>query len=78
MRGGNQFTFVWHNTGGPLKEGVGSDPGLPSPAIGAKLFAIMDSLPPTDVEVGSVSSGGLPINGFRDAIMYSQHIKPRS
>ena len=50
----NNFTFVWHNTTGPLKEGSGSDPGLPSPAIGAKLFAIMDSLPQTDVELGSI------------------------
>ena len=52
----NNFTFVWHNTTGPLKEGVGADPGLPSPAVGAKLFAIMDSLPQTDVELGSIVS----------------------
>jgi hypothetical protein len=54
MRGDNHFTFVWHNTGGPLKEGLGSDPGLPSPAIGQRLFDIMSSLPKTDVELGSV------------------------
>jgi len=29
LRDRNHFTFVWHNTTGPLKEGVGSDPGLP-------------------------------------------------
>ena len=62
---GNNFTFVWHNTTGPLKEGAGSDPGLPSPAIGAKLFAIMDSLPQTDVELGSMVALGVNTNGVR-------------
>jgi hypothetical protein len=73
----NNFTFVWHNTTGPLKEGVGSDPGLPSPAIGAKLFAIMDSLPQTDVELGSIVSLGVGTNGVRDPILYQQHIQPQ-
>jgi hypothetical protein len=73
----NNFTFVWHNTTGPLKEGVGSDPGLPSPAIGAKLFAIMDSLPQTDVELGSIVSLGVGTNGVRDPILYQQHIRPQ-
>jgi hypothetical protein len=73
---GNNFTFVWHNTTGPLKEGAGSDPGLPSPAIGAKLFAIMDSLPQTDVELGSIVTLGVNTNGVRDPILYHQHIRP--
>jgi hypothetical protein len=72
----NNFTFVWHNTTGPLKEGFGTDPGLPSPAIGAKLFAIMDSLPQTDVELGSIVSLGASTNGVRDPILYQQHIQP--
>jgi len=72
----NNFTFVWHNTTGPLKEGSGSDPGLPSPAVGAKLFAIMDSLPQTDVELGSIVSLGAGTNGVRDPILYQQHIQP--
>lgn len=74
---GAHFTFVWHNTTGPLKEGVGSDPGLPSPAIGAQLFAIMEGLPETDVEYGSIVSIGYPTNGVRDPILYQQHIKPQ-
>ena len=73
----NNFTFVWHNTTGPLKEGVGADPGLPSPAVGAKLFAIMDSLPQTDVELGSIVSLGVGTNGVRDPILYQQHIRPQ-
>lgn len=77
LRDDNQFTFIWHNTTGPLKEGVGSDPGLPSPAVGAHLFAIMDSLPETDVELGSIVSLGQGTNGVRDPILYQQHIKPQ-
>jgi hypothetical protein len=76
-RTGYNFSFVWHNTTGPLKEGIGSDPGLPSPAIGAQLFGIMDSLTPTDVEMGSVVSLGQTNNGERDVVMYNQHIKPQ-
>jgi hypothetical protein len=73
----NHFTFVWHNTTGPLKEGAGTDPGLPSPAIGAKLYSIMDKLPETDVEFGSIVSLGFATNGERDLILYLQHLKPQ-
>ncbi len=75
LRDDNHFTFVWHNTTGPLKEGFGSDPGLPSPAVGAHLFSVMDSLPETDVELGSIVSLGQGTNGVRDPILYQQHIK---
>src|SRR5262249_12051353 len=77
LRDDNNFTFIWHNTTGPLKEGAGSDPGLPSPAIGAKLFGIMDSLPQTDVELGSIVTLGVNTNGVRDPILYQQHIQPK-
>ena len=71
------FSFVWHNTTGPLLEGVGSDPGLPSPAVGAHLFKIMDDLPETDVEFGSIVSLGYATNGERDAVLYQQHVRPQ-
>jgi hypothetical protein len=77
IRQDNNFTFIWHNTTGPLKEGAGSDPGLPSPAVGAHLFAIMESLPATDVEFGSIVSLGQATNGVRDPILYQQHIAPK-
>jgi hypothetical protein len=77
LRNGYNFAFVWHNTTGPLKEGAGSDPGLPSPAVGAHLFSIMESLPQTDVELGSIVSAGFATNGVRDPVMYQQHIKPQ-
>lgn len=77
LRDSNEFTFVWHNTTGPLKEGIGTDPGLPSPTVGAHLFSIMDSLPQTNVELGSIVSLGFTTNGVRDAVLYQQHIKPQ-
>jgi hypothetical protein len=77
LRDDNHFDFVWHNTTGPLKEGAGSDPGLPSAAVGAHLFSIMESLPETDVELGSIVSAGFTTNGVRDPVLYQQHLKPQ-
>jgi hypothetical protein len=93
LRDRNHFTTVWHNTAGPLVEGLGSDPGLTSPAagspynagvsptgnplVGAHLFAIMDSLPPTDIEFGSVTTLGLATNAVRDPFLYTQHVRPQ-
>ncbi len=36
----------------------------------------MESLPQTDVELGSIVSLGYTTNGVRDAILYQQHLKP--
>jgi hypothetical protein len=93
MRDANHFTTVWHNTAGPLIEGFGADPGLTSsvagspynagvsptgnPLVGAHLFAIMESLTPTDVEFGSVTTLGLTTNALRDPFLYTQHVRPQ-
>lgn len=91
LRGENQFTFAWHNTTGALKEGCAlpnNSNGLPTqpgqdakgcfgPAVGAKLAQVMESLRPTDVELGSVVSLGYAINGERDIVTYNQHIAPK-
>jgi hypothetical protein len=37
----------------------------------------MDSLPQTDVELGSIVSLGVGTNGVRDPILYQQHIRPQ-
>lgn len=93
LRDHNHFTTVWHNTSGPLIEGFGTDPGLTSaapgspynagvspngnPLVGAHLFQIMDSLSPTDVEFGSVTTLGLDTNAVRDPFLYTQHVRPQ-
>jgi len=76
MRGDNRFTFAWHNTTGALKEGCGLDKCW-GPAVGQKLTDIMHSLPPTDVELGSMVSLGFPTNGMRDVVFYNEALLPK-
>jgi hypothetical protein len=45
--------------------------------VGANLAAIMESLAPVDLEIGSVVSLGYNQNGERDIVSYLQHVKPR-
>lgn len=60
-----------------------NDPANNGPAIalageiGKGLFRIMDSLPPTDVLLGSIVSLGAGNNQQRDIIQYTQHLKPK-
>jgi hypothetical protein len=75
-RGPNYFTLLWHNTSGPLKEGIAPD-GNWGPAIGTQVFDLFDRIPRTDVQIGSVSTAGLLTNGMRDVMMYSQHLQPK-
>jgi len=37
----------------------------------------MRSLPPTDIEFGSMVSLGYPVNGMRDPILYQQALLPK-
>jgi len=45
--------------------------------IGASLYALMDTLPPTDVLLGSIVSLGATNNQQRDIIKVTQHLKPK-
>src|SRR2546430_1559509 len=51
--------------------------GCLGPAVGQHLAGIMESLQPTDVEIGSVVSLGFGINGERDIVTYNQHVAPK-
>lgn len=92
LHGPNQFTFSWHNTTGALREGCAlpnndanghpTQPGQDSkgcfgPAVGRHLMQVMESLQPTDVEIGSVVSLGFNINGERDIVDYNTHVAPK-
>ena len=46
-------------------------------AIGAGLYALMDTLPPTDVLLGSIVSLGAANNQQRDIIMVQEHLHPK-
>jgi hypothetical protein len=76
LRDDNKFTFVWHNTTGALKEGCGLDQCW-GPAVGQHLTEIMQSLPSTDIELGSMVSLGFGTNGMRDPILYQLAIQPK-
>jgi hypothetical protein len=76
LRGDNRFTFDGHNTTGALKEGCAIDKCW-GPAVGQQLTDIMRSLPPTDVELGSVVSLGWPTNGTRDVVLYNEALLPK-
>ncbi len=67
---------------------AGSNPPQPSqpgqdakgcfgPAVGQQLAKVMESLRPTDVEIGSVVSLGFNINGERDIVDYNTHVAPK-
>lgn len=62
---GSDFTFAWHDTGGPLKEQA------------PQLIPILDNLPKMDVELGSLVSIGEANNGVRDIAQYIDLIRPK-
>lgn len=76
LRSGGHFTFAWHNTAGALKEGKGSG-WDGTPADGERIIGMLRALPPTDLQMGTASSGNFDNNGLRDLIMYQQALKPR-
>jgi len=80
LRGDNRFTFVWHNTTGDLQNGCTIDRGVPNcwgPRVAKQVANRIRSLPPTDVEFGSMVSLGYRVNGMRDPIQYSAALQPK-
>jgi hypothetical protein len=61
----SDFTFAWHDTGGPLKE------------LAPQLIPLLEGLPKTDVELGSLVSIGEANNGVRDIAMYIDLLRPK-
>ena len=59
------FSFIWHDTNGPIKD------------FQPQLIPLIASLPKADVEFGSLVSTGETINGVRDIAMYIQLVKPK-
>ena len=76
MREAPHFTIMWTNSNGALKEGRGNG-WNGTPEDGARLVALMRSLPQTDVFMGIVSTANYPNNALRDTVMYTWALKPR-
>ncbi len=76
LRGGTNFSFVYHNTAGAVKEGKGRGwDGVPED--GQRVLSLLETLGPTDVQLGTAATGNFDNNGLRDLIMYQGAIKPK-
>ncbi len=76
LRDGSNFSFVYQNTAGALKEGIGRN-YEGTPEDGQRIIDILESLAPTDVQLGTAATGNFDNNGLRDLIMYQAAIKPK-
>ena len=76
LRGGSNFSFVYQNTAGALKEGIGRN-YEGTPEDGRRIVDLLDALAPTDVQLGTAATGNFDNNGLRDLIMYQAAIQPR-
>ena len=61
----SDFSFVWHDTAGPLID------------LAPNVLDMLKFLPKVDVQLGAVVSIGETVNGVRDIGMYIQNIKPK-
>jgi hypothetical protein len=61
----SDFTFVWHDTAGPLKEQA------------PQVLELLRSLPKTDIELGAGVSIGEANNGVRDITTYIDALRPK-
>ena len=76
LRDGSNFSFVHQNSAGALKEGKGRDYDG-TPEDGQRIIDVLESLAPTDVQLGTAASGNFDNNGLRDLITYQSAIKPK-
>lgn len=76
LRDGSNFSFVFHNTAGALKEGKGNG-WEGTPEDGERIVKLLEALGPTDVQLGTAATGNFDNNGLRDLIMYQQAIQPK-
>ena len=76
LREGSNFSFVYQNTAGALKEGKGNG-WDGTPEDGQRIIDILEALPPTDVQLGTAATGNFDNNGLRDLIMYQEALRPK-
>ncbi len=76
VRDGTNFSFVYHNTAGALKEGKGRG-WDGTPEDGQRIVGLLEALGPTDLQLGTAATGNFDNNGLRDLIMYQDAIEPK-
>ena len=77
VRNGYNFTLLFNNSLGALKEGIGSNWLNGTPADGQRLLDLVRSLPNTDLNFATLSSGNTDNNGWRDHVYWAQAVKPK-
>jgi hypothetical protein len=70
------LTIAFNNTVGALKEGKGNG-WDGTPEDGQRIIDILRSLPQTDIQFGTASSGNTDFNGWRDHVYYLQALQPK-
>jgi hypothetical protein len=75
-RQGTNMTIAFNDTAGAVKEGKarGWD-GVP--ADGQRILDMVRSLPYTDLQFGTASSGNTDHNGWRDHVYYLEALRPK-
>jgi len=77
LRSGYNFTLLFNNSVGAMKEGLGSNWLNGTPADGQRLLDLIRNLPNTDLNFATLSSGNTDNNGWRDAVYWAQALKPK-
>jgi hypothetical protein len=77
LRTGYNFTILFNNSVGAMKEGLGSNWPNGTPADGQRLLDLLRNLPNTDLNFATLSSGNTDNNGWRDAVYWAQALKPK-
>jgi hypothetical protein len=77
VRSGTNFTIFFNNSVGAMKEGIGSNWPNGTPADGQRILNLIRSLPNTDLNFATLSSGNTDNNGWRDAVYWAQALQPK-
>jgi hypothetical protein len=77
LRTGYNFSLFYNNSIGAFKEGKGSNWLNGTPADGQRVLNLMRSLPNTDLNFSSFSSGNTDENGWRDLVYHLEALRPR-
>ena len=77
LRTGYNFTLFYNNSVGAFKEGKGSNWPNGTPADGQRVLNLMRSLPNTDLNFTSFSSGNTDNNGWRDLVYQTEALQPK-
>ena len=77
VRSGYNFTLLFNNSVGAMKEGLGSNWPNGTPADGQRLLNLVRSLPNTDLNFATLSSGNTDNNGWRDHVYWAEAVRPK-